>query len=125
MPLPRTVARMNRYIANPVLGRLAPVLPMFGIVRHIGRKSGKQYRVPVNIFTDGDDVVIALTYTSNSDWVKNVLAAGGCELESRGKVTRLVDPVLEVDHKKPWAPWVVRTVLGRLGVNEVLRLRTA
>jgi hypothetical protein len=29
--------------------------------------------------------IIALTYSSESEWVKNVLAAGGCELKTRGK----------------------------------------
>lgn len=125
MPIPRTVARLNRYITNPVLGRVARVMPGFGIVHHIGRRSGKRYSTPVNVFRDGDDIVIALTYSSNSDWVKNVLTAGECALESRGKTIRLVDPVLTVDREKRWAAWPVRQLLGRVGVNEVLRLRVA
>ena len=71
-------------VVNPLSRMVAGHLPLFGIVRHRGRRSGQLYRAPVNVFRD-DDYVVALTYSSNVHWVQNVLAAGGCELETRGR----------------------------------------
>ena len=125
MPIPRTIARLNRYVANPVLRRIARVAPGFGIVHHIGRTSGRIYTTPVNVFRENEDYVIALTYGSQSDWAKNVLVAGGCDLETRGRTVHLVNPVLEIDRRKDWAPLPVKLVLRIIGVNDVLRLRAA
>lgn len=125
MPIPRTVARLNRYLANPVIGRIARVAPGFGVVHHVGRVSGRRYAIPVNVFRDGNDLWIALTYSSNADWVKNVLAAGGCEIESRGRILSYRDPAVGIDREKRWAPWIVRRALPFIGVNEVMHLRRA
>ena len=84
MPLPRSIARVNRRVTNRLLGGLAQRLPGFGVVVHTGRRSRRQYRTPVNVFRRGDRYIIALTYGSNADWVRNVLANGGCTLETRG-----------------------------------------
>ncbi|MGH7129463.1 MAG: nitroreductase family deazaflavin-dependent oxidoreductase, partial [Planctomycetaceae bacterium] len=84
MPLSRRVARFNRVVTNRTIGRLAPRMPGFGVVHHKGRRSGREYRTPVNIFRRPDGCVIALTYGRGADWVRNVLAAGECDLLTRG-----------------------------------------
>jgi hypothetical protein len=59
-------------------------------------------------------------------WVKNVLAAGSCSIESRGKVVDLVDPELVTDPELRPAPPHVRFVERRLaGVTQYLRMRAA
>ena len=110
-------------VVNPVSRLVAGHLPMFGIVRHKGRRSGRQYRAPVNVFRDGDDYLVALTYSSQVDWVQNVLAAGGCELETGGRVVRLTDPELFVDRERRLMPFPVRLFLGLVNVTEFMRLR--
>lgn len=123
MPLPRPIARFNRAVTNPILGRIARFTPGFGIVHHVGRKSGRAYAVPVNVFRQGPgEYLFALTYGSGSDWVRNVLAAGECDLETRRNLVHLVDPVLEIDREKTWASLPVKMFLRILGVDEVLRL---
>lgn len=69
-----------------------PEEPGFGILTHVGRKSGKVYRTPVNVFQVPDGFIIALTYSSQSEWVKNVLAVRSCELRTRGKKYQLTSP---------------------------------
>jgi deazaflavin-dependent oxidoreductase (nitroreductase family) len=76
MPLPKRLARFNIKVTNRITGPFASRLPGFAIVHHVGRKSGTRRTTPVNMFRDGDDYVIALTYGRDSQWVKNVLAAG-------------------------------------------------
>ena len=43
----------------------------------------------VNVFSAGNGYAIALTYGPETDWVKNVLAAGGCELRTRSQTIPL------------------------------------
>ena len=110
-------------VVNPLSRMVAGHLPLFGIVRHRGRRSGQLYRAPVNVFRDGDDYVVALTYSSNVHWVQNVLAANGCELETRGRVVLLTDPDLFVDRQRRLMPFPVRQFLGLMNVTEFMRLR--
>ena len=46
----RWVAAFNLAVTNRITTRFAGRLPGFGIVTHAGRKSGKLYRTPVNVF---------------------------------------------------------------------------
>ena len=78
---------------------------------------------PVNVFRHGNEYVFALTYGSDVDWVKNVLAAGGCDISTRGRDFRLVEPVLIVDPKRRLMPFPVRIFLGLDAVNDLLRMR--
>ena len=88
----RWVAAFNLAITNRITSRFANRLPGFGILTHEGRKPGKLYRTPVNVFREADGFLIALTYGRECEWVKNVLAAGGCELETRGVRYQLSAP---------------------------------
>lgn len=123
MPAPRSLARFNRRVTNRLLGRLATRLPGFGIVVHTGRKTQRQYRTPVNVFSRPGGYVIALTYGSNSEWVRNVLASGGCTLETRGRALRLSRPHLFHDERRCSVPAPVRLIMGLVNVSDFLELR--
>jgi len=58
--------------------------------------------------------VIALTYGSDADWVRNVLAAGGCELESRRRHYQLGAPRLYRDESASDMPAFIRFMLRRV-----------
>ena len=122
MPLPRTVARINRRVTNHLLSGLATRLPGFGVVVHTGRRSRRQYRTPVNVFRRGDHFTIALMYGIDSDWVRNVLAEGGCALQTRGRTLRLSRPQLVHDEDRHAVPLPVRLVLSLVNVNDFLTL---
>jgi deazaflavin-dependent oxidoreductase (nitroreductase family) len=68
------------------------VLPGYGIIEHVGRKSDRRYRTPVNIFPAQDGFVIFLGYGTETDWVRNLTAAGGGELEHRRRRYALSNP---------------------------------
>jgi deazaflavin-dependent oxidoreductase (nitroreductase family) len=123
MPLPKRLARFNRVATNRVLGPLARYLPGFAVVSHIGRRSGRTYRTPVNLFRRGDDYVIALTYGADSQWVRNVLTAGGAEVETRGRRIQLIDPETVRDPAQSLVPKPVRVPLRLLAVNEFMLLK--
>jgi len=111
------------HVFNPISRRFVRWLPGFGILGYTGRKSGKAYRTPLNVFRHGDDWVFALTYGSDVQWVKNVLAAGEATLEKRRRKIRLVEPELIVDPERRLMPFGVRQVLGVMRVSEFMRMR--
>jgi deazaflavin-dependent oxidoreductase (nitroreductase family) len=122
MPAPRWLARANRRLTNRVLGRVAPRLPGFGVVIHTGRRTGRQYRTPVNVFRHGQAYVVALTYGSGAEWVRNVLASSGCALQTRGRTVELVGPRIVHDPHQRMVPAPVRVPLRLLDVTEFLEL---
>src|ERR1700751_2776291 len=111
----RWLAEINIAVTNRITGLFAGWLPGFGILAHVGRKSGKVYRTPVNVFRASNGFIIALTYSSQSEWVKNVLAAGGCELKTRGKKYQLSAPRVVRDATRRRFPFPVRLVLRIVG----------
>jgi deazaflavin-dependent oxidoreductase (nitroreductase family) len=84
MPIPKVVGRWNKAGLNRVTRHVAPWIPGLDLIVHRGRRSGRRYQTPVNVFSASGGYVIALTYGPGTDWVKNVLAAGGCELRTGG-----------------------------------------
>jgi deazaflavin-dependent oxidoreductase (nitroreductase family) len=114
MPLPRWIARFNRHVTNRLIGPLAPYLPGFGVVVHIGRRSHRVYGTPVNVFRGPGGYVVALAYGPDSEWVRNVLASGGCILETRGRTVRLTRPRLVHDETRRAVPPFLRPI-GALG----------
>ena len=89
------------------------------------RKGDTKYRTPVNVFAASGGYVIALTYGADSDWVKNVLAAGGCDLVTRGHLAHLTAPEIFHDASRRHVPRVVRAMLRLLGVADFMRLADA
>ncbi|NEW37318.1 nitroreductase family deazaflavin-dependent oxidoreductase [Nocardia cyriacigeorgica] len=124
MALPRALGKFNRQVANPVTSVFAGHAPGMGIVIHKGRKSGRGYRTPVLMFSDGHEYRIALTYGRDVDWVKNVLAAGDFTVETHGQTVELTDPLIRHDSAASWAPAVIRQALIGMSVPYFLEART-
>jgi deazaflavin-dependent oxidoreductase (nitroreductase family) len=92
MRLPQWLAEFNRYFTNPIQRLWAGLVPGMGIIEHRGRRSGKEYRTPVNVFTTDDGLAIMLTYGPNRDWVKNLEAAGGGRIKHYGRTHAYTKP---------------------------------
>ncbi len=126
MALPRGLARFNRVVTNRITRPFAAVLPGFAVVTHKGRRTGRTYRTPVNAFRRADGFVIVLTYSSHTDWVANVMAAGGCRLVHLGRGVDVDQPVLVADAPaQERFPNLLRPLLRVLGVREALLLTRA
>jgi deazaflavin-dependent oxidoreductase (nitroreductase family) len=121
MPMPRAITRFNRVFLNRVLGPAAKHLPAFGVIVHRGRRSGQTYRTPVNLFRQPNGYVIALTY-GVGDWVRNVLAAGECTLETRGRSYHMTQPRLVRDEQRRAVPKILRFVGAVGNVSDFLYL---
>jgi deazaflavin-dependent oxidoreductase (nitroreductase family) len=125
VPIPKQFTRFNKHVTNHVTSHVAGWMPGFAIVRHVGRRSGRSYRTPVNVFRDGERYVFALTYGADTDWVRNVLAAGGCEIETRRRRVALRGPQRFTDPRRSKIPIPARWILRILRVDEFLTLREA
>ena len=132
MPAPRWVARANKAGLNRVTKFVAPWAPGWAVVIHRGRKSGKTFRTPLWAFRHRDGFVIALTYGAEADWVRNVISAGGCELETRRRRYQVGNPRVYRDDNATDMPAFIRYMLRRvikapefLGVDVVRELAPA
>ena len=126
MQLPQRLARFNRHVTNPILRLWAGWAPSFAIIEHVGRRSGKTYRTPVNAMSatvDGKPgVAILLTYGPDRDWLKNLTAAGGGKIRRGGKTSGITNP--QVVSKAEAASHVVRgrRVFARLPFEQAVLL---
>ena len=120
-----SLRRFTTQAVNPGTLLFFGRLPGCGILTHIGRTSGRRYRVPIFVLRRGDDYVFALTYGSESHWVKNILAAGGIEMRVRGRDLRLVEPEVFVDKTRRLMPLPYRLAGRAVLVTEFLSMHAA
>ena len=126
MQLPQWLARFNRHFTNPIQRMWAGWAPTFGILEHVGRKSGKPYRTPLTVFPTDDGVAILLTYGPNRDWLKNVEAAGGAGMRRYGKAFALTDPrVMSKAEAAPSVKGAWRPIFARLPFEQAVLLTRA
>ncbi|GAA1607941.1 hypothetical protein [Actinoplanes couchii] len=79
------------------------VFPLWGLIHHRGRKTGRDLTVPIAVTVAPDGFVINLPFGAHTNWVRNVLAAGGCVLRWKGRDHRLTDPrVIDAAAARPF-----------------------
>jgi deazaflavin-dependent oxidoreductase (nitroreductase family) len=122
----RRRARFNRKVLNPLVRPISGWVPAWSIIEHAGRRSGVTYRTPVSAFRTDDGVAVLLAYGTDTDWVRNVQAAGGGRVKLSGKTFRVTDPriVPTADAsqtvKPPWGP-----IMKATGIQSTLLLTRA
>ena len=116
MLFPAWIDRLQMKYMNPVMRRVARFLPTFVVLTHRGRKSGKPYQTVVNAYRKGNVVAILLGH-GNTDWLKNVVAAGEADLQIRGRDLHLTNVrVLPTGADGNGLPAIARLGLRRMGV---------
>jgi deazaflavin-dependent oxidoreductase (nitroreductase family) len=122
VPLPRAVAKANRFTVNPVVRLVAGRAPGFAIVRHRGRRSGREYATPINVFRVPTGFMTALTYGPGTDWMRNLTAHGGGTILHRGREVRVGPPILvPTDEGMAAMPRPVRRILRAVDVTAFVR----
>jgi deazaflavin-dependent oxidoreductase (nitroreductase family) len=121
MYLPRALARFNRRVTNPIQRRWAGVIPFYGIIEHLGRRSGRVYRTPVLCFRRGSQVVFVVGYGKQSDWLRNLLAAGGGGLQHRRRHYLMSSvSLVEAPEGRALLPAPVRWVATLAGIGDAV-----
>ncbi len=98
MPMPRWWARMNKYTFNPRELKKG-VRPA---IIHVGRTSGREYQTPLDAHRVDGGYLFVPVYGVQSDWVRNVLAAGSARLRVDGDEVALTKPRL-IDQEAAFA----------------------
>jgi len=62
------------------------------LLTHVGRRSQKTYQTPLGAQPFGDGFVVSLPYGSQTDWCRNVMAAGTCKLAWKEQTYQLERP---------------------------------
>ncbi|MGK5683024.1 hypothetical protein [Actinoplanes sp. URMC 104] len=106
-------ARATAPVVRTLAGRRA--FPLWAVVHHRGRVSGRSLSVPVTPIATPTVFVINLPWGARTNWVRNVLAAGECTLRWRGADHHAEDPrILDAAGARPYysrfAWWVARTL---------------
>jgi hypothetical protein len=70
----------------------------------------------VKLFRAHHGFVIACVYGADSDWVRNILAAGRFELVHLGRVMSVESADIVHDHGRQLVPWILRPVFRLLRV---------
>jgi deazaflavin-dependent oxidoreductase (nitroreductase family) len=126
----KIVMRPMTKLLNPLIGRLAGRrhFRMAAQIRHIGRRSGRSYTTPVTARRSGDTVAIALTFGNQSDWSRNVRAAGGGSIRIEGQDHDVTQPqIMSRQEASPlmraaFSP-TERAGFRMLGIKQVMSLR--
>ena len=96
---------------------------VFAVVHHVGRRSGRAYTTPVVAWPLPDGFIMSLPYGADTDWCRNVLAAGQCTLQWHGLTYTVSRPeVVEVAAIRPLVPSWGRPLVRILRVRQFLKL---
>ena len=117
----RSVARATAPLSRPLAGRR--FLSPWAVVHHRGRRSGTPYAVPVAIRASADTFTIPLPWGEETQWLRNVLAADGCDVRWRGTDHRASKPrvVNLADASDAFHP-VQMAIMRAAGVRSALLL---
>ena len=119
MPLPSRLAKFNKRVSNKLMRPVAARLGGFAVLHHTGRRSETPYETPLNVFRHGDEIVVALTYGSDVDWLKNTKAAERSVFVISGEKVEVGPPAaLSRSDGYERVPGFVKIALAGLGVDE-------
>ncbi len=89
---PRWLVKATEPVANAIAGRRW--FPIWAVMRHTGRRSGTAYETPIAVIPTRDrtQVLIGLPWGPDTNWARNVIAAGGATMRWKGRDVVVTDP---------------------------------
>jgi deazaflavin-dependent oxidoreductase (nitroreductase family) len=115
------LSRSSTQVTLPLAGKRWN--PVFAIVEHRGRKTGRRYAAPVAARRIAGGFVMALAFGAQVDWYRNLVAAGGGIIRWRGRSYGVMAPE-RIDATTGLAAFhPIQRLLLRLGrVDDYLRV---
>src|SRR5438045_5631794 len=99
-----SATKSERPLAGRIFGIFTPVLnrvvtriagkryvPLYVLLRHHGRRSGRAYATPVVGMRVPGGFAIPMAFGEGADWYRNIVAAGGATIRQHGTEHQLVD----------------------------------
>ncbi|MGH2491834.1 MAG: nitroreductase family deazaflavin-dependent oxidoreductase [Candidatus Limnocylindria bacterium] len=122
----RLIVAITR-LSSPITLRLAGsgLIPVWGVLHHRGRKSGKAYATPLAILGTPDGFVLPLPFGEGTDWCRNVRAGGGV-IYWRGADHKVgQSEIIDAAVAMPAFNAVLRRIVRVVGIKKFLRVRRA
>src|SRR3981081_4105249 len=114
------------HASGPIALRVAEtgVIPIWTVVPHRGRKSGKLYSTPLAIRPTADGFVLPLPWGEGTDWCRNVRAAGGGIVRWGGADIEVNDhEIIETAEALPTCDATTRPIVKLVVIKKFLRVR--
>jgi deazaflavin-dependent oxidoreductase (nitroreductase family) len=113
-------------VLNRVVSRIAGrrYVPLYVLLRHQGRRSGRAYATPVVGMHVPGGFAIPMAFGEGADWYRNIVAAGGATIRQQGTEHHLVEPAaIDPDSAASPFPGWQRPVFRALGIRRFLFLK--
>ena len=120
--------RTLTHLLNPLVLLLAGtrLMPLYGVLHHRGRRSGKAFATPIVVLPTRDGFIVPMPWGEGTDWFRNVRSAGGCLIRWKGRDYSLVQPeVIESAAAAGNVGSFVRASLSRFHITSCLQLHYA
>ena len=120
----RRVRQFNKHVLNRFALWLVGRRPMYyGVIHHIGRRSGRTYSTPVVAKVCTSGIIIPLPYGADTDWCQNLLAAGHGTLTLAGADYSVDRPtIVGTAIAGPLVPAATARVWRWMGIEKYLKL---
>ena len=127
----------ERPLAGKIFGVFTPVLnrvitkiagrryvPLYILLRHRGRRSGRAYATPVVALRVPGGFAIPMAFGEGADWYRNIIAARGATIRRHGTEHQLLEPAaIDPDSAtSPFPEWQ-KPVFRALGIRRFLFLK--
>ena len=132
-----TATKSDRPLAGRIFGLFTPILnrfvtriagrryvPLYVLLRHRGRRSGRAYATPVVGMRVPGGFAIPMAFGEGADWYRNIVAEGGATIRRQGTEHQLADPAaIDPDSaSSPFPNWQ-KPVFRALGIRRFLFLK--
>jgi deazaflavin-dependent oxidoreductase (nitroreductase family) len=120
------IRRISRLL-DPVTLRVAGSrwFPLWAILRHSGRRSGRSYATPIVARRTADGFIVPMPF-SDAQWSRNVLAAGHATIRWKDREYETVEPTVVDLAAAADALGRINTRFARAaGVDRYMKLRDA
>jgi deazaflavin-dependent oxidoreductase (nitroreductase family) len=117
--------RLATRLFNPLAMLFAGtrVFPLYGVLEHRGRRSGKVFHTPVVVRPTADGFIVPMPWGEGTDWYRNVRAAGEAVIRWKGRSYPVDRPeVLDAQSAQVYFGASQQAGMKRFGIRQVLRV---
>ena len=112
---------LNRFVAR-IAGKR--YVPLYVLLRHRGRRSGRAYTTPVVGMRVPGGFAIPMAFGEGADWYRNIVASGSAIIRQNGTEHQLDNPAaIDPDSAASPFPGWQRPVFRALGIRRFLFLK--
>lgn len=121
------IKRFNRNVLNPIMLDYAGTHGFYAsALHHLGRKTGTPYSTPVYATPIPDGFIIPLSYGTDMDWLKNVMADGTARLDFHGVSHHTESPeIIPASVAESYIPRALYNRMRYYGIDYFLQLKAS